>query len=269
VKSVPLIALLLAVTASAEDASFTKLIVQGDEVEKQGKSRVALEIFRRAEKLKPNDVGVLLRIAKQYSDLVSQTHPKEAAQKVAEQSLEYSQRAVALDDSSAKAHLSLAIAYGRMTDFVGNKEKLEYSKLIKQEAERAAELDPKDDFSWHVLGRWHAGVADTNGVLKAMAKVVYGGLPPASMEDAAKYLKKAVEIAPQRMIHRAELARVYEKLHKTELARQEWQNVLGIKPVDSQDQEYHREAKVALQKSKPAREKDKRVAQRRSSGEAH
>ena len=232
--------------ALAEDPQFVALVKQGDNEDRKGHTRAALTCFREAEKIDPQNVSVLLRISKQYSDLIAETKPEEAARAVADKALDYSKRAVELDPRSAKGRLSLAVAYGRLTDFVSSKVKLEYSKLIKEETVKSIELDPSDDFAWHVLGRWHFGVSNVNAMLKAMARLVYGGLPPASNEDAAKCLKKAAEIAPQRIIHHSELARVYQAMGKKELANKEWQTVLALPSVDKEDEKDKREAQAAL-----------------------
>lgn len=245
-----LIAALISFRALAEDPQLVSLVQQGDNEDRKGHHRAALTCFRAAEKLDPQNVGVLLRIAKQYSDLIAETKPEEAARMIADKALDYSRRAVELDPQSAKGRLSLAVAYGRLTDFVGNKVKLEYSKLIKEEAVKSIELDPSDDFAWHVLGRWHFGVSNVNAMLKAMARLVYGGMPAASNEDAAKCLKKAAEIAPQRIIHHSELARVYTAMGKKELATREWQTVLALPAVDKEDEKDKREAQAILGTSK-------------------
>ena len=200
----------------AEDPRVTSLVKQGDVAERQGNARSALASFRAAEAIEPQNFGVLLRISKQYGDLVAETKPEENAKRIAERALDYANRALALDPISAKAHLNLAISYGHLTDFVGNKEKLEYSKVIHDETVRSIELDSTDDFAWHVLGRWQAGVANVSGVLKVLASIVYGGLPKASNEEAVRCFKKAIELAPQRIMHHAELARVYKLMSKSE-----------------------------------------------------
>lgn len=246
VRIILLIAVLLSFRAFAEDAQLVALVKQGDGEERQGHTRAALACYREAERLDPKHVGVLLRISKQYSDLIADTKPADAAEAVAQKSLEYSLRAVEIDPKSAKGHLSLAIAYGRLTDFVGNKVKLEYSKKIKEEAQKSIELDPTDDFAWHVLGRWHYGVANVGAMLKTMASLVYGGMPQASNEDAAKCLKKASEIAPQRIIHHSELARVYQTMGKKDQAAKQWQIVMALPAVDKEDLKDKKEAQDVL-----------------------
>ncbi|HEV7867816.1 MAG TPA: tetratricopeptide repeat protein [Chthoniobacteraceae bacterium] len=241
-----LLAMALSFRCFAEDPQVSAHLQRGDAEERRGHPRAALACYRLAEERDPKNIAVLLRIAKQYSDLIAQTKPESAARVFADRSLEYSQRAVAIDPKSAKGHLSLAVAYGRLTDFVGNKVKMDYSRLIKEEAVRSIELDPTDDFAWHVLGRWHSGVANVGSMLKAMARVAYGGLPPATNEDAAKCLKKAVELAPQRIIHHSELARVYQTMGRKELAKKEWQAVLALPALDKEDEKDKREAQAVI-----------------------
>jgi tetratricopeptide (TPR) repeat protein len=249
-----LVAVIFASQSLAEDARVATLIQQGDVEDAKHQPRTALVALHQAELIEPENFGVLLRISKQYGDLVDQTKVKDDARLFAEKALDYGRRAVTNDGKSAKAHLNLAICYGKLTDSVGNKVKMEYAKLIHDEAQRSIDLDPTDDYAWHVMGRWHFGVANLNSVLRALAGFVYGGgLPPAGNEEAARCLKKAAELAPQRMMHHAELAKVYTAMGKSDLAAQEWQNVLGIRPLDAQDENYQKEARVVLDARRPAR----------------
>lgn len=242
VKVPALLSLFLTVSAIAEDPTVTALIVKGDALEREFHTRAALTTLRAAEHIEPRNVGVLLRMSKQYSDLISETKPEAAARKIAENALDYARRATELDPKNAKAHLSLAISYGKLTDFVGNKTKIEYSRFVREETLKAIELDPTDDFAWHVMARWHQRVANVSGILKTFAKVVYGGLPAASNEEAVKDMKKAIELAPQRMIHRTELARIYKAMHKPELAAKEWQAILQLAVTDKEDEKNRGEA---------------------------
>jgi len=246
VKAPVLLLFLLGASAFAEDPKVTALIVQGDALEREFHTRAALSAFRAAERIEPRNVGVLLRMSKQYSDLISETKPEAAAQKIAENALDYARRAAELDPQNAKAHLSVAISYGKLADFVGNKTKVEYSRLVRDETLKSIELDPTDDFAWHVMGLWHQRVANISGVLKMVAKVVYGGLPAASNEEAVKCMKKAVELAPQRIIHHTELARLYKAMHKPELAAKEWQTILQLSVADKEDEKSRGEAREEL-----------------------
>jgi len=256
VKSLLVLPFLFAIQVLAEDPRVTSLVQKGDAADVQGNTRVALASFRAAEAIEPQNAGVLLRISKQYGDLIETTKPEENAHRMADLALDYGNRALQVDHNNAKAHLNLAVSYGHLTDFVGNKTKLEYSKIIRDETLKSIDLDPTDDYAWHVLGRWHAGVANVNGMLKMLASLVYGGMPKASNEEAVRCFKKAIEIAPQRIMHHGELAQVYKFMGKTDLELQEWQNTLGIRAQDSDDENYQKEARAALDAARKAQGTD-------------
>ena len=98
---------------------------------------------------------------------------------------------------NSDAHVCLSIGYGKMTDFVDNKTKMEYSKVVKSEAEKAVELNPKNDMALLILARWNFDMATLNPILKAIAQTLYGQLPPASKEIAVEYFQKAIAAAPR------------------------------------------------------------------------
>ena len=233
-------------TAVAQDASWEDLLRLGDEEARQNHAPAALKAFSEADRLKPGHAPILVRLSEQTSELIDETHPESAAKAVAQTAFEYAKTAVALDSKNARAHLSLAIAYGRLTDFVGNREKLQYSKSLHEEALAALALDGNDDMTWYVLGRWNYGIANVNAVLKAMARVIYGALPPASNEEALRCLRKACTLAPEKIMHHSELARVYTETGQKDLARAEWKAVLTLPARTKDDPQEKREAQTAL-----------------------
>ena len=107
-------------------------------------------------------------------------------------------------------------------------------------------IDPSSDYAWHVLGAWNYELAGLNPVLRAIAKVVYGGIPAASYEDAVTDFKKAVKIAPQRVSHHVELGRAYAALGQTELARTSLQKGLSLPSREKDDADTKERARVAL-----------------------
>jgi len=230
----------------AQDPRVVALLQQGDEQESRMDSHAALSTFLAAETLEPNNAAILLRIAKEYSDLIAETKPPREAERMGEIALDYAKRALSLDPSSAKAHLCVAVCYGKLADFADNRTKIEYARVIKDEAVKSLSLDPTDDYAYHVLGRWNYSVANLNPFVKWLARISYGGLPDASNEEAEKYYKKAAEIAPWRIMHHNELARVYVALGKSDLARKEWQTVLDLPVASKEDEAAKQAAREAL-----------------------
>jgi tetratricopeptide (TPR) repeat protein len=124
--------------------------------------------------------------------------------------------------------VALAIAHGEIAMKEHGKKKLEFSRMVKEEAEKAIELNPRSDIAYHILGRWHREVASLSPVLRTLAKLVYGGLPDASMAEAVKNLTKAASLAPGVVTHHKELGKTYLLLGEKELARKEFLLALSL-----------------------------------------
>jgi Flp pilus assembly protein TadD len=224
------------------------LIEQGDAAVRAMDAQGALALFDQAAQVDPDDVGILLRISQQCSNLIAVAKSPAEAEAYAKRSLDVAKQAVALAPDNAKAHLGLAVAYGRMTDYEPDQARVEDSRQVKAEAEKALALDPNDDFVYHVLGRWNYAVATLNPILKLLAKFVYGGMPDASLEEAVRDYQKAIELAPQRVIHHHELARAYVALGQMDDARKEWETELTLKPEDNEGVKDQNEAREELAK---------------------
>ena len=243
-----LLPLFIPALALAAEGEVEELIKRGDVLDRQLKTSEALAQFVAADQLQPNDAEILYRIAKQYGLSMTDYSGKEEKLVAGRKALEFSKRAVAADPKNSKAHISLAISYGRIAPFLDNKTKIAYSKLVKEEADKALALDPTDDLSYHVAGVWHYELANLNGLLKAVAQVVYGKLPAASNEEAVKNLKKACELAPGKVAHQVELGRAYAALGKVDLARAALNKGLSLASREKDDEETKLRGREALKR---------------------
>ncbi|MES1167880.1 MAG: hypothetical protein ABUL61_01790, partial [Oleiharenicola lentus] len=203
-----LIFLLLAATACAADAD--ALLREALAAEARLDSRRALDLFLEADRARPNDPLILQKIARQYSDLIVDLTDNTERKRYAQTALDYSQRAVQLDPKNPVNVLSLAVCHGKLAVYSDTRTKLEYSRLVKEEAERALALDPGYAWAHHLLGRWHYEVAAFGPVPRFFAKVLYGGIPPASAEEGVNQLRRATELEPGEMNHWVDLGFAYQ-----------------------------------------------------------
>lgn len=238
--------LFFAVTVSADDFSFTNLLAQAKLAEKRDDLPAALNIYEHAEKFESSNAAGLCVLTRDYCDLMYLTDSTAVQKKLVEHALTCALQAVTVDPKSALAHASLAVCYAKACAFADIKTEVAYSRLFKTEAEAAIALDPKQDIAYHLLGRWYYAVANMNIFSKGFVKIVYGGLPPASNEEAIKNFKIAISIAPGRIIHHAELAKVYETTGQKKLARQELEKCRALKPLDRDDADAQQEAIKSL-----------------------
>lgn len=190
---------------AAEVADVTKLLADARAAEAALDSRRALEIFLAADKAKPNDAAILQKIARQYSDLITELKTDDERRRYAQTALDYSLRAVALAPDNPENVLSLAICHGKLGVFSDTKTKIKYSRLVKEEAARALTLDPNYAWAHHVIGRWHYEVATLGATARFFVKLFYGGLPAASTAEAVHHLRRAVALEPDELAHHLEL----------------------------------------------------------------
>ena len=193
-----------------------------------------------------DNAASLSRMSRAWADSVDTAPDPVAAKTAARRAFDLAEQAVKADPKNAQAHLALAIASGKWTDFVDSKTKLALSRQIRTEAERAIALDPRLDLAYHVLGRWHLGVASVNPLLRFGARLTVGALPPASMAEAVRNLEKAAELSPKTILHHQYLAQAYQAAGKHNEAVHQWRMVLELAAADREDEEAKRQARAAL-----------------------
>jgi tetratricopeptide (TPR) repeat protein len=227
--------LFLAVGGRAQELSLTNLLAQGDLLDQRHDTPGALQIFLKAGQLAPTNAEVLCRLVKQYCDMMHTVKTDAEKKEFAEKSLDCARRAAAADPKSPQAHVCLAVCYAKVFPYSDNQTKVNYSREIKAEAEKAVALDPNYDLSYHMLGRWNCEVANMNLFLAGLVKIAYGGLPKASNQSAIDNFKKAIELAPNRIIHHLQLAHVYHITGEEKLAAAELQTCRELTPFDLDD----------------------------------
>jgi tetratricopeptide (TPR) repeat protein len=206
----------------------------------------ALAMLKEAEKNDPDNVEILYRISRVESDLQEDLSDDGKKKDYALESVAYAKRAIEADADSSQAHLAAAIAYGIQTDFVDDKTKMEYSKLIKDEAEKAIELDPKNDYAYLVLARWNFEMTQLNPILRGIAELLYGRMPPASQEQALEEFQKAIALTPNRIIHHFYYGDALAKLGRKDQAKAEYQKVLRLTATSKEERGYQQQASSSL-----------------------
>lgn len=238
--------LFLAIPVVAWSQSVPELIRKTDALDAKNRNAEALVVIQQADQLSPGNAEILYRLAKQKAQLMLDAKSSAERKQLGAEALDAAQRAVAADPKSAEAHLSLAIVYGRLAQDESARRKVELSRLIRDEAETAAKLDPKEDYAWHVLGRWNYEMANFNAVLKALAQAIYGKFPDASNEKAVEYLEKAVALRPDRVVHQIELGRAYLAIGEKDKARAALEKGLSLPSVAKDDNETKERGRKAL-----------------------
>jgi len=228
-------------------ANGDELIQQGNVYDAKQEPEQALKYYLPAEKLQPDNAELLVHIARQYSYKMSDpAATREQALKDGYTALAYSEKAVKLAPDLCDAQLAIAISHGKLLPFMGNKEKIRRSAIIKLAAEKAVKLNPENDIAWHLVGRWHQLLADLSGVKRVIAELVYGSIPTASLDESERCLKKAAALNPGRLMHFVELGRTYAKMGRNEEAKKLIEKGLAMPDREKEDAETKRRGRETL-----------------------
>lgn len=234
----------------------TNLASKGMDYERALDVRAAVQCFEEAVKLNPDDLLCLCMAAKQWSDLTFY-HDVETArerQVVNIKALEYAERAAELHPKSPGGHMAVCVAKGRLGLFMDNKTKVTLAKEAQEAAQLAIELGPDNDVAHHLMGRWHYEMSKLNVVVRTIVRVMYGTqLSSGSKEEALQSYKKAIELAPGRLIHFVEAGRVLAELGHKDEARKYLEASLekDIEDINAWQTRFDAEELLAQMNNKP------------------
>jgi tetratricopeptide (TPR) repeat protein len=238
--------LLTLMTAGLSAATVEELLREALAAETRLDAVRALQLYQQADAAKPGDAFIIQKIAKQYSDMVPDQTTDADRKKFAENGLKHARRSFELEPTNAVYALSLAICHGHLAMVADVRTKVEYSRLIKQEAERALQLDPNYSWAHHILGRWHYEVAELGGVARFFAKLLYGGIPPASVAEGVTHLTRATELEPGELNHWIDLGFAYAAAGKKAEARKSFAHGLAMPDRSKHDATSKKRAREGL-----------------------
>jgi tetratricopeptide (TPR) repeat protein len=122
----------------------------------------------------------------------------------------YAQMALKTDPKNSESNCVMAIALGRSALSKSGREKIENAKEIKKHVDVAIAADPHNYKAWHVLGRWQFEISNLNIFERALVKILYGSLPPATINQAIASFEKARSLRPEFILNYYEMARAYK-----------------------------------------------------------
>ncbi|KAK2080405.1 hypothetical protein QBZ16_000258 [Prototheca wickerhamii] len=240
----------------------------------------------RALALDPRDPALLCLLAKQWTDL-SLLLPREAdahAQRVRvnSQAVAIAERALALAPDCVPAFVVLGMACGRLAggapaqaeDDEDGEQAAEKTTKKKSsphlgEARQRAALpgartarparrcgwDAACDAAHHMQGRLLEQLAALGGPAICALGAMGVRLPRGSVQGALAALRRAVELAPGRAAHRAELGRILAERRADEEAARQLRRALACAVEDINDWQAQADARRALQRLERRRER--------------
>jgi tetratricopeptide (TPR) repeat protein len=158
---------------------------------------------------------------------------------------QYARRAIALNPQDDEGHFSLARALGKTALSQSPRGRIKYATEVRAEALECLKINPRHAGCLHVMGMWNAEVMRLSSLTRLIAKSLLGGgvFGTASWKEAVRYMEASVAAEPDRIVHRIDLAEVYDAMGDKDKARAERETALRLPILDVNDRYYKEQAR--------------------------
>jgi tetratricopeptide (TPR) repeat protein len=192
-----------------------QLLTQASQQEAALHENAAFETFKQVLRINPRNFTALWKASELCSRIGNRQPTKEKKQTFFNAGKAYAESAIKVNPTAADGYYALAVAMGRYALAQSGKEKITSVKEIRTNAEKAVKLNPNHGRAWHVLGKWHYEVSNLSMIEKAGVRLMYGGLPDASLNESIKAYEKAKLLEPNFALNYLELAKAYSRNDET------------------------------------------------------
>ncbi len=228
----------------AQDVAY--LVAEGKQLEKAMKEEEAMKKYQEALGLSPNDLRALVHASLLTGAMGNRMTDSKQQASTLDAARTYAASALRTDSTDADANYAMALASGRQAMVTGGKEKAAQLRSMKVHADAALKSAPEHARATHVLGRWHYEVSRLNMAEKTALKVLFGGLPQASMTQAVASFEKVRQLEPTFVGNYLDLARAYRENGRSDLAIEALTRMQKLPPKTLDDAGYKAEGKKLL-----------------------
>jgi tetratricopeptide (TPR) repeat protein len=231
--------------ASAQDVGY--LLRESETLEKALKEEEALAQVMEALKLAPNDVAALSKASLLSASIGNRQADKNKKAEYVNAARTYAESALLSNGNDGAAHYAMANALDLEARLNGGKDKARALRGVKVHVDSALLLQPANSRAQHLLGNWHQQVSKLNPAEKASLKVLFGGLPDASMDQAIEWMEKARVTDPYYVLDHLDLAKAYKEIGRSEKAIDVLNRLVKLPPRTPDEAGYKAEGKKMLE----------------------
>lgn len=186
------------------------LLQEGKMLEQKFKEGEAIDKYKQVATADPNNIASQVKLAELHLNMGSRQTDPVTKKNYYTEAKNYADAAMRLSTTNADALFIMSSVYGKLTEVEEKRELIvEDVKLSRLYALQAISADPKHGRAYNALGRWHYEMLNLNALKKAAVKVLYGGLPPASVDSCLAYLEKCKSLEPYYCLNFYDLGRAY------------------------------------------------------------
>ena len=223
------------------------MVAQAQSLEKQMKEGEALQKYREVLQASPGHVYALNQASLLCSREGARQKDRTARQEFFNNAKVYAFEALKVEPENAESNYAMAIAWARLGQISGAKEKVAAAKESKKYVDLAIKFKPDYAEAYHVLGKWNYDLANLSTIEKAAARVLFGGVPPGNINDAITNYEKCRQLKPSYILDYYDLAKAYKQNNQETLALEVLNKVLKLRPIYQDDPGYKADCKKMIE----------------------
>lgn len=224
-----------------------ELIEQARQQEKQSKESAALSTYKEVLKIQPDNLNALTGASELSSREGTRQAEKADKTKYYADAANYAQQALKQAPENADANYVMAVELSRQAQILGTKDKMTAYKDLKRYAELAIKFNAGYARAYYLLGFWNYEIANLNTLEKGAAKVLFGGLPEAGLEDAITNFEKCRKLEPSYLPNYLALAKAYKQHDEQDKAIEVLRKAVSLRNIYQDDVAVKAECKKMLE----------------------
>lgn len=219
--------------ARAQDIN--AMLKEGYRLEAIPNEKASFQKFKEVLKIDPTNIHALNKC----SELCSRIGQREATNSKLRNDYYtaakiYAETALKIDPNNSEANCVMAMALGRSPMSKSGKEKIVNAREVRKYVDASIKYDSKNFKAWHILGRWHYEISNLNILEKSFVKLLYGGLPPASLKQSIYAFEKSKALTAEFILNYYEMAKAYKENDDKDKAIAAIQLMLTL-PIQTED----------------------------------
>jgi tetratricopeptide (TPR) repeat protein len=187
--------------------------------------------YAQVVKLDPANLVALWKCSELCSRIGARQADKEKMRPYFIAAKNYASAALSVNTNSSEANCAMAFALGRISHVSSTRERVILARDVKFYVDKAIRLDPTNFRAYHILGRWNYDVSDLNMAERSFARMFYGRIPDASLDDAIVDFEKSRSLYPAFILNYYELARSYHRMGQDKKAVSYLRTLLTMQDV--------------------------------------
>jgi tetratricopeptide (TPR) repeat protein len=242
------------VFATAQTRGFEASVTLGDSLMTAGRTTEAIEAYREGIGQYPENATLLCKLSIALASWAQETPGRDGDEETLIEAVRVASAAVSNDPDLSRAYTALSIAVGRYGEHLAHvyrirraREVIDLAKQAKVAVEYAIVLDPYDFAPYTMLGIWHRELTTVHPVAKTIARLLLGGYPDVSLKESERLLGRAVELAPDRVTVRMQLALTYFAMDDVDAALRELEVAAELDPQSGFERLEQEEARELIE----------------------